>query len=49
MRKCHQKTAKMSFLRADQGETAVELTIIQKKRGGFAFSSLSDHQSPAGC
>jgi hypothetical protein len=38
-----------SFLRADRGETAVEIKIIQKKGGGFAFSSLSDAQSPTGC
>ena len=46
MRKCRQKTVETSFLRADRGETAVELDIIQKKWGGFAFSSLSDPQSP---
>jgi len=49
MRKYHQKTAKSSFLHPDQGETAVELNLVQKKWGGFVFSSLSDHQSPAGC
>jgi hypothetical protein len=49
MRNRHQETIETSFLRADRGETAVESNDIQKKWGGFAFSSLSDSQSPTGC
>jgi hypothetical protein len=50
MRECRQETGETSFLRATRGEMAVELNIIiQKKWGGFAFSSLSDPQSPIGC
>jgi hypothetical protein len=33
----------------DRGETAVELDIIQKKWGGFAFGSLGGLLSPTGC
>jgi hypothetical protein len=50
IRKCRQnKAVETSLLRADRGETAVELNINQKKWGGFAFSSLSKPQSPTGC
>jgi hypothetical protein len=30
-------------------ETAMELNIIQKKWGGFTFSSLADFEGPTGC
>jgi hypothetical protein len=49
MRKSRQKTVETWFLRADLDEIAVELDIIQKKWGGFAFSRLSGTKSPTGC
>jgi hypothetical protein len=42
MRKCPQETVETSLLRADGNDTAVQLSIIQKKGGDFAISSLSD-------
>jgi hypothetical protein len=40
--KCRQRIVETPLLRADRGETAVQLNVIQKKWGGFSISSLAD-------
>jgi hypothetical protein len=49
IRKYLQETVGTSFLRANEGEMPADLNVIQKKWGGFIFSSLSDAQRTTGC